>query len=172
MPVKKLALLMFTLMCLPVNASVINHYKAKTFIAQSVKVLSPSLLEIQAYFTKDLTNLSKVYIRTNGLIFDEGDQEKCDEDVISPNCQRLMDEIKLATVQFQLADNVGKSSFTGIIYINGVNLRHTMLREGWYKFDYKKSRSHYDILLQKEAECKRKGIWSNVIYEPTDLRCQ
>lgn len=163
---------MITLMCLPVNANVINHYKTKTFVAQSVKVLSPSLLEIEAYFTDDQTNISRVYVRTDGLVYDKGDQEKCDEDVISPNCQRLMDEINLATVQFRLADNIGKSVFTGIIYVNGVNLRHTMLREGWYKFDYKKGRSHYDILLQKEAECKRKGIWSSVIYEPTDLRCQ
>lgn len=172
MSIKKLVLFIFTLVCLPVNANVINHYKSKTFIAQSVKVLSPSLLEIHAHLTQDPTNISKLYIRTDGLIYDEGDQEKCDEDILSRNCKRLMDAINLATVQFRLGDNIGNSVFTGVVYVDGVNLRHTMLREGWYKFDYKKSRSHYDIILQKEAECRRKGIWSHVIYAPTDLRCQ
>jgi endonuclease YncB( thermonuclease family) len=83
-----------------------------------------------------------------------------------------MKAVDAATIQFRLAEPIGNSVFKGTVYVNGINLRHTMLRDGWYKFDYKNDRDVYDIMLQKEAECMRKGIWAHKNYTVTDERCQ
>jgi hypothetical protein len=169
--ISKVVLLVASIFSIQVNANIIEHYKSKTFNASSVNVISPSLIEVTAYITDDPDNLSKLYIKTDGLIYDEGDQAFCSE-TKSSNCERIIKEFESATVQFRLSDPIGYSAFYGTIYINGKSLRHTMIREGWYRFDYTKGRSHYDIFLQKEAECKRKGIWSKVVYSATDSRCQ
>lgn len=171
MHVKKLILLIAASVSFNVSADVVEHYKTKTFSAETVTVLTPKLLEITAYLTTNKEQLSKVYIQIDGLIYDEGDQIPCSENQ-SSNCTRLMNVVDASPIQFSLSDPIGESAFNGTVYVNGVNLRHSMLRDGWYKFDYKVGRSHYDILLQKEAECKRKGIWKHVTYSVTDERCQ
>jgi hypothetical protein len=171
MRINKLILLMVTSVSFNVSADVVEHYKTKTFRAETTTVLTPKLLKITAYLTGNKEQLSKVYIQMDGLVYDDGDHMDCSENS-SSNCTRLMNVLDASSIQFTLSDPIGESAFNGAVYVNGVNLRHTMLREGWYKFDYKVGRSHYDILLQKEAECKRKGIWKHVTYSVTDERCQ
>lgn len=153
------------------NAEVITHYKTKTFKAESVNVITPQLLEFTAFLTNDRMKLSTLYIQTSGLIFDEDDQKIC-EKYETDKCKRLLAHLELKDVRFKLGEPVGISAFNGQVYVAGENLRHTMIREGWYKFDYKVGRNHYDILLQKEAECMRKGIWKSIAYSETDMRCQ
>jgi hypothetical protein len=167
----KLIGLLIASLSVSAGAEIIEHYKTKTFLAETVNVITPEILEITSYLEKDKGSLSKLYIKIDGLIFDVGDQIAC-EDNLSSNCERLMSWIEGAEVQFSLKDQIGKGAFNGTVFVNNENLRHSMLREGWYKFDYKVGRSRYDILIQKEAECKRKGIWRKVTYSVTDERCQ
>lgn len=171
MRISNLVLLLFFVLSWKAGADVITHYMTKSFQAESVNVVTPKLIEVTAYMSGSREALSKLYIQTDGLIYDEGDQIACVQH-FSTNCARLKAKLEASLVQFSLRDSIGKSAFNGVVYVNGENLRHTMLRDGWYKYDYKVSRSYYDILLQKEAECKRKGLWKHISYLPTDERCQ
>jgi len=153
------------------NAEVITHYKARTFKAETVNVISPQLLELSAHLVAGSQQLSTVYIKTKGLIFDEGDKIPCEE-VETANCIRLKAYLDLKDVRFRLGDHINKNAFYGQVFVEGENLRNTMIKDGWYKFDYKVGRSRYDMFLQKEAECMRKGMWKNVKVSLTDMRCQ
>lgn len=121
-------------------------------------VISPAVIEFTIQSPEKYKN-SKARMMVTEVDFEGLGMVRCEKQS-NKDCQRLNDFLASAPVNIQLIKyNQSTAMFTGDILVNGDKLAHTMIKQGWYKFDYKTTRSKHLVLMQKQAMCKGLGIW-------------
>lgn len=141
------------------SASAFAEFFFKTLGVESAEVLTPSLVEIKLAESSGYAG-GVLRFRLDNVQFEPSNKAPCGQ-VKSKECERLDLLLKQSNVEIYLNKFEHKTNeFKGDIFVNKQNLIHKMIREGWYKFDYKKTRNKVLILFQKEAMCKGKGIWA------------
>lgn len=167
-------LIIFCLLFLVVDAFAEQSQNVlhKTYEVSKINISSPRLLELWTSFN-NTTRLSRLKFIVTGVQFSGDEFIDCtDHGNVNNSCSRLTALFKGAKLQVNLKTyDASTQSFGGDLFINGRNMIHIMIEEGWYLFDHSIGRSKYLILLQKQSMCLGKGIWSIRHSNKTKLEC-
>ena len=130
----------------------------KPLDVNAYKVISPSVIEFQIQSSE--YSGASVTMQITNVDFRGLSASSC-EDLQEAHCERLSQYLDGSSVKIKLQEyNQSTQMFVGDVFINGDKLSHTMIKQGWYKFDYKQSRGKHLVLMQKNAMCKGLGIWA------------
>lgn len=151
----RLIALLFILTATPAVAGVFF----KSLDVEKVRVITPSTLEFVLGYASGYEN-GVLKLSISNVDFGSSESVDCrNADHLA--CERLTQLFERSKVKVYLNEfEYDSEKFKGQVYVDGKNLEHIMLSEGWYKFDYKQSRNKHLLMLQKEAMCKGKGIWA------------
>jgi|TARA_B100001059_G_scaffold171670_1_gene171768 hypothetical protein len=151
-----LKVLAFTLVAMSPRAMCNVFFKPLD--VSELEVITPSKIEFTIIGDEQYNN-STLVMKIQDVDFSTAENLDC---TVGNNkeCSQLLSHLNLKSITIELMTYDHESQlFTGNIFVNGSKLSHTMIREGWYKFDYRKSRSKHLVILQKDAMCKGLGIW-------------
>ncbi|MDI4652639.1 MULTISPECIES: thermonuclease family protein [Pseudoalteromonas] len=130
-----------------------------TFDANDVEVLTPSSLRVTITERNEIRN-GVLTVRIDDVDFGLSKNADCINSS-TKDCSRLNTLLSNSSVKINLHSyNYKDEVYHGDIFVDGQNLSYYMIKNGWYKFDYKQSRSKHLVLMQKEAMCKGLGIWA------------
>lgn len=148
-----------TLTLAVMSSSAMCNVFFKPLDVSELEVITPSEIEFTIIGDEQYNN-SKLVMKIQDVDFSAAENLDCTVDN-NKECSQLLNHLNRKSITIELiAYDHDTELFTGNIFVNGSKLSHTMIREGWYKFDYKKSRSKHLVILQKNAMCKGLGIWS------------
>lgn len=168
--------LIFAALLLPIfnaGASQLPVVFHQTFKVETATVVAPNLIDVTTTFN-GTTELARLKINLSGVDFGSVANRDCVNSTgkTTVDCDRLDNFLANKLVQINLRSyNRTNDSFDGKVFVDGQSLKNSMLSEGWYRHDYKKSRNKYSIILQKSAMCRGKGIWRELHSTMTDLEC-
>ena len=153
------------------NVSASNVVFNQTFTANEIKVVSNGVVNIVTTFGgKTETANFNYYI--DGIDFAGSAYNECNNDSPTVPCELLLNFFEGKEVKFVLSKYDGsKNLFSGQLYVDGKSIKDVMIRNGWYRFDYKQSRNRYLAILQKEAKCSARGIWKSRYSPLTEMEC-
>ena len=160
------------LLFIPFFANASDSHFYRTVNAESVEVITPAKLLLTTRFN-GATELAQMTFYLEQVDFNGKENSKCNDATsqqLRNECNRLSNFFENKEIKFKLNDNTEAGEFTGEIYVNGINLQNHMIREGWYKFNYRNSRSKYLVIIQQKAKCLNKGIWKTESLK-RDIEC-
>ena len=146
------------LFCWIFSCGAIANIFNQTAEASNVKVITPSILEFTTTINHSIPS-GKLRIKIKDIDFNGKSNVECKLFKLE-DCDKLSSLLSDAKIQINLKKyDHEKAVFIGDVFINGENLVYKLIKEGWYKFDYRQSRNKYYVLLQKHAMCNGLGIW-------------
>ena len=142
-----------------VSASSNANLFFNTIEADDVEVITPSSLRVTITERNEITN-GALTVLIDNVDFGLAKNARCSTSKLK-DCSRLNELLSKSSVKINLHSyDYQDEVFQGDVFVNGENLSYYMIKNGWYQFDYKQSRSKHLILMQKEAMCKGLGIWA------------
>jgi len=143
----------------------------QSFDADEAVVISPGVINIITTFGGK-TELAKFNYYIDAIDYRGSGRNKCDEGKSLMACEKLKSFIKDKRISFLITEfDELNNVFTGQLYVNEKSIKDEMIRNGWYRYDYRKGRSLYLSILQKEAKCNARGIWKKRFSPLTEQEC-
>lgn len=131
----------------------------QTLEVKEVEVITPSKLELTISH-RELSQDGVIALSIHSVDFGEAKELNCVNGVFH-DCKRLKSFLSSRPLKVSLTGyNYQAAIYEGDVFAGGENLSHYMIKNGWYKFDYKQSRSKHLVIMQKEAMCRGLGIWA------------
>jgi len=122
----------------------------------------------------------RFHINLVAVDFGEVNNERCDSKLVEPAlvdsvknaCSKMRDTLlgKRVSVEVTKWDQIVNDGF---VFIDEINVNYNLIKKGWFRADYAKSRDAQLALIEKEARCQRAGIWESAMGNPEeDMKCQ